>query len=200
MGTHPIFESDFDCLTEHEHTDSSDNFESCLASSKFSNKVSFHPVLPNLNDFPDAHNSGKKKNPWKKTVGKAPVKAGSFGAIQSRITGFLKKTYKSYTKELSIEKLIATQIAAVVIFTIISSLFKSIFGKKKKTKIIDSEPESHEEAENLVEEKIENSENENSDLNDPEETESNTEVEKSPQAEIESEKNQESDAEKERSD
>ena len=86
----------------------------------FNFSVSFHPVLPNLNDFPDAHNSGKKKNPWKKTVGKAPVKAGSFGAIQSQITGFLKKTYKSYTKELSIEKLIATQIAAVGMVVILN--------------------------------------------------------------------------------
>ena len=80
-------------------------------------------MLPNLNDFPDAHNAGKKKNPWKKTVGKAPVKTGSFGAIQSQITGFLKKTYKSYTKELSIEKLIATQIAAVGMVVIFCNFF-----------------------------------------------------------------------------
>ena len=70
-------------------------------------------MLPNLNDFPDAHNAGKKKNVWKKTVGKEAVKTGSFAAYSSKITGFLKKTYRTYTKDFSIEKLIATQIGAV---------------------------------------------------------------------------------------
>merc|ERR1712019_268294 len=112
MGTHPIFESDFDCLTDKmKLIVLTAVLQVTVALHKSFGSDSFAPIQHET-VFPDAHNSGKKKNVWKKTVGKTSPKSGIL-AYKDKAFSFVKKQYASYMKNISIEKIIATQIAAV---------------------------------------------------------------------------------------
>jgi len=105
---------------------------SISVSDSFSNEQKLAPISADSNNFEDAHNSAKKKNVWKKTVGKNVTQKNMFNTYKDKIITFAKRHYNSYMKDMSIEKIIATQIAAVVIFTLFSSLTKALFGKKKQ--------------------------------------------------------------------
>ena len=67
--------------------------------------------MPAVDNFPDAHNAGKKKNVWKKTVGSE--KKSAFASYKDKAATFVRRQYNNYMKDMSIEKIIATQIAAV---------------------------------------------------------------------------------------
>merc|ERR1712226_643849 len=64
-----------------------------------------------------------------------------FCVIQGKTVTFVRRHYNNYMKDMSIEKIIATQIAAVVIFTLISSVSKAVFGSKKKSTVESAESE-----------------------------------------------------------
>ena len=78
---------------------------------KFSGQ--FAPIVSHSDNFEDAHNSAKKKNVWKKTVGKSATQKNVIIGYTDKIASFVKKQYKSYVKNITIEKIIATQIGAV---------------------------------------------------------------------------------------
>merc|ERR1712130_202731 len=139
MGTHPIFESDFDCLAAMKLVLFAFLFEFAAAIADSHQKPSFAPILPAIDDFPLAHNAGKKKNVWKKTVG--GEKKSVFASYKEKTVTFVRRHYNNYMKDMSIEKIIATQIAAVVIFTLISSVSKAVFGSKKKSTVESAESE-----------------------------------------------------------
>jgi len=76
----------------------------------------------------------KKKNPWKKTVGKPSVKTPTYlkiwSDIEKKANWAINKIKKSAS--FSIETIIATQIFAAVIISMFMAIFKRLFKKKPK--------------------------------------------------------------------
>jgi len=73
----------------------------------------------------------KKKNPWKKTVGKPPVKTPTYLKIWADIEKKANWAIKKIKNSASIETVIATQIFAAVIISMIMAIFKKMFKKQK---------------------------------------------------------------------